>query len=203
MPVVTMQVEFDKKPDASVQPTPHVAAAKQYDEEPNEVNPYATFVETPTYGSPHPVQPPEPPVERTTERYLDIEELYRTLSMHSKQTDSIYLIEEYSKTLPDSLPEESRREIVAKIVAASGFDYDLLMGDGVLRVRMLKEYAERFAQHTEEYVSSRNVELEELEQQMNRIRTLIENRRELHKKQFFAIETEAQRLKEILTFISG
>jgi len=146
---------------------------------------------------------PEPPHVDNTERYLDIDELYEALSLKSKRTDTIYLVEEYIKSLPDSLPDESRREIVRKIIAASGFEYDLLMGDGVLRVKLLKEYAEKFAQHTDSYVAARNNELAELEQQNLRIKKLIENRRELHKKQFFAIEAEAQRLKEILTFITG
>ena len=149
-------------------------------------------------------RPPEPPpIENYTARYLDIEELYEALSLRSKRTDTIYLIEEYLKTLPESLPDESRREIVSKIVAASGFDFDLLIGDGVLRVKMLKEYAERFAKYTDDFVSARNTEVDELEQQIMRIRRQIENRRDLHKKQFFAIEAEAQRLKDILTFISG
>jgi len=148
--------------------------------------------------------PPQPqPATSYIDRYLDIDELYIALSLKSKRTDTIYLVEEYLKTLPESLPDESRREIVNKIVAASGFDYDLLLGDGVLRVKMLKEYAERFARYTDDYVSERQTELDELDQQIMRIRRLIENRRELHKKQFFAIEAEAQRLKEILTFISG
>jgi len=145
----------------------------------------------------------QPQAESYTDRYLSVEELYEVLALKSKRTDTIYLVEEYLKTLPTSLPDESRREIVGKIVAASGFDYDLLMGDGVLRVKMLKDYAERFARHTDDYVSNRQSELEELEQQILRVRKLIENRRDLHKKQFCAIEAEAQRLKEILTFITG
>ena len=148
-------------------------------------------------------KPPEAPSDNYTDRYLEVDELYEALAIKSKRTDSIYLVEEYLKTLPDSLPDESRREIVTKIVAASGFDFDRLMGDGVLRVRMLKEYAEKFAQYTEDYVNDRNSELDALEQQIMRVRTLIEGRRELHKRQFFTIEAEAQRLKEILTFISG
>ena len=144
-----------------------------------------------------------PPIENYTARYLDIEELYDALSLRSKRTDTIYLIEEYLRTLPESLPDESRREIVGKIVAASGFDFDLLIGDGVLRVKMLKEYAERFAKYTDDFVSARNAEVDDLEQQIMRIRRQVENRRDLHKKQFFAIEAEAQRLKDILTFISG
>jgi len=147
---------------------------------------------------------PRPPsVDDYTDRYLDIEELYDVLSLQSKRTDTIFLVEEYLKTLPDSLPDDSRREIVRKIVAASGFDYDLLMGDGVLRVKMLKDYAERFARQTDEYIASRQAELDDLDQQIMRVRRLIETRKELHKKQFFALEAEAQRLKEILTFISG
>ena len=150
-----------------------------------------------------PPDKPELKAENFTDRYLEVDELYEVLSIKSKKTDSIYLVEEYLKTLPDSLPDKSRREIVSKIVTASGFDFDRLMGDGVLRVRMLKEYAESFARYTESYIAARNAELEELEQQIMRIHTLIEGRKEMHKKQFFTIEAEAQRLKEILTFISG
>ena len=144
-----------------------------------------------------------PRPDNYTDRYLGIEDLYDALSLRSKKTDSIYLIEEYLKTLPEALPDSARRDIVAKLLAASGFDYDLLMGDGVLRVKMLKEYAERFAQHTDDYIASRQAELLEYEQYMARTSQLIENRKELHKRQFYTIEAEAQRLKEILTFISG
>ena len=161
-------------------------------------------------GSPEKVPPPEPisadkglQPENYTDRFLNTEELYDALALRSKKTDTIYLIEEYLQTLPDSLPGSSRREIVGKLISASGFDFDLLIGDGVLRVKMLKEYAERFARHTDDYIAARQAEIDEMDQQILRSRRLIENRKELHKKQFFSIEAEAQRLKEILTFISG
>jgi len=159
-------------------------------------------VEEAAYAQPAAVER-EPQPENYTDRYLNTEELYDALALRSKKTDSIYLIEEYLQTLPGSLPDSSRREIVGKLIAASGFDYDLLMGDGVLRVKMLKEYAERFARHTDDYIAARQAELDEYDQQILRTRRLIENRKELHKKQFFSIEAEAQRLKDILTFISG
>ena len=141
--------------------------------------------------------------ENYTDRFLGTEELYEALALRSRKTDSIYLIEEYLETLPDSLPDSARREIVGKLIAASGFDYDLLIGDGVLRVKMLKEYAERFARHTDDYIAARQAEIDEMEQQILRSRRLIDNRKELHKRQFYSIEAEAQRLKDILTFISG
>jgi len=153
--------------------------------------------------APPPVAERESQPENYTDRFLTTEELYNALALRSKKTDSIYLIEEYLQTLPDSLPDAQKRDIVKRLLSTSGFDYDLLMGDGVLRVKMLKEYAERFARHTDDYIADRQAELDEYDQQILRTRKLIENRKDLHKKQFFSIEAEAQRLKEILTFISG
>jgi len=60
--------------------------------------------------------------ENYTDRFLNTDELYEALALRSKKQDSIYLIEEYLQTLPDSLPDSSRREIVNKLLAASGFD---------------------------------------------------------------------------------
>ena len=147
-------------------------------------------------------QPTEPAVNHI-EKYLDINELYEALSLVTEKTHSIYLAEDYLNTLPDTIPYESRREIVNKLIQVSGFDYDGLVRDGVLRVKTLKDYAERFTQYTNEFISGCEAELDNLEQQMMRIRRIIEDRRNLHKKQFFTIETEAQRLKDIITFISG
>ena len=164
--------------------------------------PYTPVASETPLAWPAPERPPEPPVENHTERFLDINELYEVLSLKSSRTDTIYLIEEYLQTLPDSLPEDAKRDIISKIVAASGFDYDLLMGDGVLRVRMLREYAERFAHHTEDYIAARQSELDDLDRQIIAVRKLIDKRRELHKKQFLVIEAEAQRLKDVLAFIA-
>ena len=138
-----------------------------------------------------------------TAGYLTIAELFEALSLRANKVDTIYLVEEYIKTLPPSLPDEAKREIVGKIITASGFDYDLLMGDGVLRVKMLKDYAEKFSQRTDDYVAACQNELNELERKAVGIRSMVDDRKELHKKQFMTIEAEAQRLKDILTFLSG
>ena len=202
--VETRGYEFERpKSDGFARPTPYFAPVDPFKEESGEVTSTPTSGGLPAFDRQPQVEYAPKPEENYTERYMAVDELYEALAMSKKRTDTIYLIEEYFKTLPDSLPEESKRDIVSKIVAASGFDYDLLMGDGVLRVKMLKEYAERFALYTEDYVSIRQAELDELDRQVARIRKLVEERRELHKKQFLTIEKEAQRLKEILTFIAG
>ncbi|GHU93720.1 hypothetical protein FACS1894208_03630 [Clostridia bacterium] len=136
------------------------------------------------------------------DRFMEVAALYGAFSMKTAGTDTIYLIEEYMKSLPDSLPAESRRAIIMKLIGASGFNFDGLLGDGIDRVNKLNEYASQFAQRTDDYVAQRNAELDALDQQMQQIRGMIDKRRTLHKQQFFVIETEAQRLKEILDFIT-
>jgi len=202
-PMYEPENEEVSEPMSSIATTPDPYA---YEPSVPAAPPMSSYSSEPVYEEPLPssismerdLQP-----ENYTERFLNTEELYEALALRSKKQDSIYLIEEYLQTLPESLPDSSRRDIVSKILTASGFDFDLLVGDGVLRVKMLKEYAERFARHTDDYIAARQAEIDELDQQILRTRRLIENRKDLHKKQFFSIEAEAQRLKEVLTFISG
>ncbi|GHV07585.1 hypothetical protein FACS1894217_08660 [Clostridia bacterium] len=136
------------------------------------------------------------------DRFMEVSSLYGAFSMKTAGTDTIYLIEEYMKSLPDSLPAESRRAIIMKLIGASGFNFDGLLGDGIDRVNKLNEYAAQFAQRTNDYIAQRNAELDALDAQMQQIRALVDKRHTLHKQQFFVIETEAQRLKEILDFVT-
>jgi hypothetical protein len=143
-----------------------------------------------------------PAVDSTVDRYLDTAELYTNFRMKLSGIDTIYLIEEYMKTLPDSLPVELRRSIIIRIVASSGFDFEKLVNDGIDRVTRLNEYATQFAARTDEVVTRQNAVIEDLERQITAIRAEIDERKNLHKQQFLTIEDEAQRLKEILDFIT-
>jgi hypothetical protein len=140
--------------------------------------------------------------EPQPERYMDIEELYRGFGMKTTGTDTIYLVEDYIKTLPQSLPAELRRSIILKIVAASGFDFDRLLNDGIDRVTRLNDYSNTFSAFTEGFVQKQMEDIAGLERQIAELQDLINERKNLHKRQFLAIENEGQRLKEILDFIT-
>ena len=138
----------------------------------------------------------------STDQYLDIGQLYSVFNMKTQGVDTIYLIESYISTLPETLPAELRRSIILKIIAASGFDFDQLLNDGIDRVSQLNDYSARFASRTEEIVERHNVEIDALERQIQQIREAINERKNLHKRQFLTIESEAQRLKDVLDFIT-
>jgi hypothetical protein len=143
-----------------------------------------------------------PPGGADTDRYLDIDQLYGVFNMRTKGVDTIYLVESYISTLPETLPAELRRSIILKIIAASGFDFDQLLNDGIDRVSQLNDYSAKFASRTEAIVERHNVEIDALERQIQQIREAINERKNLHKRQFLTIESEAQRLKDVLDFIT-
>ena len=138
----------------------------------------------------------------TVERYMEVDELYQLFQMQTSGVDTVYLLEEYIKTLPDSLPADLRRSIIVRIVQASGFDFDRLLADGIDRVSKLNDYASEFAVRTDTIVTQQNETIAELERQIELVHAVISERKNLHKKQFLAIENEAQRLKKILDFIT-
>ncbi|MCL2081920.1 MAG: hypothetical protein FWH04_01605 [Oscillospiraceae bacterium] len=147
-------------------------------------------------------QPPSGPSVTDIDRYVDLDELYRSFNMKLSGVDTIYLIESYIKTLPDTLPSELRRSIILQIVETSGFNFEALLNDGIDRVSRLNEYSSSFASRTEEVVERHNVEIDALERQIQQIRELINERKNLHKRQFLAIESEGRRLKDVLDFIT-
>ena len=134
--------------------------------------------------------------------FTEISELYRRFNLKTSGLDTVYLLEDYVRTLPESLPPEMRRSIVLQIVTASGFDFDKLLNDGIDRVSRLNEYSATFASHTEEILARYNDEIDALQRQIEGIRETINERKNLHKRQFLEIEGEAQRLKDILDFVT-
>ena len=136
------------------------------------------------------------------DRFMDVPEIYTKLGMALGGVNTIYLIEDYIATLPDSLPPETRRSIVLKIVAASGFDYDGMVNDGIDRVNRLADYSTDFANRTDASVAGMEQQIADLNRQIGALKGKISERRDLHKRQFLALEVEAQRLQEVLDFIT-
>jgi hypothetical protein len=150
--------------------------------------------------------PPPPPACRLPESEFDefcsVSDIYTANGFPLSGTSTIYLVEECIKALPDSLPAEMRRSIVLKFLNASGFDFDTLLNDGIDRVTTLNSYSAMFSARTEEAVIGKSAEINELLSKADMLKEQISERKNLHKRQFLELESEAQRLKDILDFIT-
>ena len=139
----------------------------------------------------------------TSDQFLEISEILKEHIQSSSREHSLYQIEDYVRTLPDMIPDASRRDIVAKIIVAANLDKNTLMDDGERRMDILREYASNFSAATDSYVFSRLDEVDKLQERIDQLRDEIKARHELQEKQITIINSEMQRLKTIISFLSG
>ena len=138
-----------------------------------------------------------------SDQFLNISEILKEHIENSSRENSLYQIEDYVRTLPDMIPDASRRDIVAKIIVAANLDKNTMMADGEKRMEILREYASTFSTNTDSYVFSRLDEIEKLQERIDILRDEIKARHELQEKQITIINDEMQRLKTIISFLSG
>ena len=138
-----------------------------------------------------------------TDQFLDIADILKEFNSGSSRNNSLYQIEDYIKTLPDMIPEASRRDILAKIISASNIEKGDLVGDGEKRLELLGEYAKNFSSNTDALVFSRLDEIDQLNERISNLRKEIKARHELQEKQIGVINNEVQRIKSIMSFLSA
>ena len=153
-------------------------------------------------------EPDVPPILFETEEdlslpsaddFTEVEEIYRKGCLKSGGNETIYLLEEYINTLPDTA---QKRELVLRLVAASGFQVDDLLNDGLARMALIDTFAAAFRNRTEDLLARYSTEAERLARCMELLGEMSEERRRLHQRQIEALADEAERLKAILSFLN-
>ena len=137
------------------------------------------------------------------DRLLDVGEIFKSRIAGSSNDNSLDQVDDYIKTLPDMIPEQSKLDIIAKIIVAANLDKNVLISDGERRMDILRGYAKDFSANTDSFVSSRLYEVEKLEQRTSQLRDDIKSRHELQEKQITVVNNEMQRLNSIISFLSG
>ena len=138
-----------------------------------------------------------------SEKFLSISEILKEHIENTPGGNALYHIEDYVRTLPDMIPEASKRDIIAKIIVAANLDIKNMKNDAVKRMDILSEYAGNCSKSTDAYVFSRLDEVDKLQERIDRLREEIKIRHEMQEQQITAINNEMQRLKTIVSFLSG
>ena len=140
--------------------------------------------------------------ESDTDRFLDVSEILKDYIDGFCRDDTLCQFEDYVRTLPGMIPEQSRRDIVSKIMVAAGLDKEKLIGDGEKRMDILSEYARNFSANTDTFVFPRLDEIEKLEKRISELQSEIKSRHDLQEKQTAVLNNEMKRLETILTFLA-
>ena len=138
-----------------------------------------------------------------SDQFLSISEILKEHLENLPGGDTLYHIEDYVRTLPEMIPEASKRDIIAKIITAANLNKNTMAVDGEKRMEILREYAGNFSAATESYVFSRLDEVDKLQERIDQLRDEIKARHELQEKQITVINNEMQRLKTAISFLSS
>ncbi|MFW6008232.1 MAG: hypothetical protein ACOCP8_03105 [archaeon] len=109
------------------------------------------------------------PEDMNVEGLVEIEEVYEKYNLID-QTKSIFKVDEFSKTLPDSLPTDVKRQSVMGILQASGLVVTDLLDDSNERIDALKGVLLAFSGETDDIINSNNEEITKLETKIDELK---------------------------------
>ncbi len=134
---------------------------------------------------------------------MDIESIYDFNNLLKQMGETIFMVELYSRTLPENLPRSAKRSTVLNILKTSSIDVQSLLKDARDRIDSLQSVSGELVEKIDELDKSNLAEIEELEKKIHEYRLKIQSRDQYKKSQNKVIATEIQRIMNIVDFIQG
>lgn len=130
---------------------------------------------------------------------MTIEEIYR--NAHLTGEDNIFKAEMISKTMPESLPVDIKRQTVLNILQISNLDVSLLIQDAGSRVHAIDAAMRQFAAETNDIISGTADEVEQLKTKIEELNKIILDRQKLQQETEKIIAAEVKHIWDITKFI--
>lgn len=136
------------------------------------------------------------------DRHNDISEIYNIYNLKLDGINTIFVIENFLKALPEYLPEDVKRQSLFDIIVSSGMSMETLMGDGSERLKSLNAFFDQFSTNTNKNIQEREKEIEVLVKKINQCKTEIQGLEQLRDTQKATIDYEVQKVSNILHFVN-
>jgi hypothetical protein len=157
-----------------------------------------------------PVEKPNPFVAEILEkpntfkfdRHNEVSEVYNIYNLKLDGINTIFIIENFLKALPEYLPEDVKRQSLFDIIASSGMNMETLITDGSERLKSLNAFFEQFSTNTNKNIQEREKEIELLVKKINQCKTEIQGFEQLRDTQKATIDYEVQKVSNILRFVN-
>lgn len=115
---------------------------------------------------------------------------------------SIFKIEELDKNLPDTLPEDTRRQSIVGILQVTGLMLDNLILDAEDRIFALDSVQKEVSKTTEGTIKENDDQIIELTAKIDELKEQNISRRKLREDQEKIINEELDRISKILDFVT-
>jgi hypothetical protein len=134
---------------------------------------------------------------------LPVKAIFEKFGLETKETNTVYLIENFIKALPANLPTDVKRQSIISLISASQLDIICLLKDGNRRLEVLNNYSEDFANNVAEIVASNEKQIRKLTERIAYHNRIIEEKQRLGENQKAEIEFEIQKISNIIEFIEN
>jgi hypothetical protein len=138
----------------------------------------------------------------TSDKVTEISDIYKNEGIIDDNIKSIYIIDSFLKALPETLPNEAKRQSVLNIISASGMNLETLLEDGKNRVNLVHTFHKGFTSKTDEITRQCKIAIEELTAKIEKYKDAISQREDLQKEQDLKLEYEIQKIENIISFIN-
>jgi hypothetical protein len=132
-----------------------------------------------------------------------IQDIYTSNGIENSDINTVFMLENFINALPDSLPNEVRKKSVISIVASSNTNLNELIGDGVKRLDMLKQFSSDYYNSTINTIEEHKKNIAKLRNQINNYEDQIRFNETLLKEQSNMIMYEADKILSIINFMNN
>ena len=134
---------------------------------------------------------------------LPIKEIFEKFGLETKETSTVYLIENFIKALPNNLPADIKRQSIINLISASQLDIICLLKDGNKRLEVLNKYFEDFSGNVAETIAANEKQIRKLNERIAYHNRIIEERQKIRDAQKAEIEFEIQKISNIIDFVEN
>ncbi len=132
---------------------------------------------------------------------MSLEEIYTLYGLgDSPVTETVFVLENLMKALPDELPEYVKKTTLNNILIASSMNLTQLLADGNNRYNSLDAYSHDYISQNENDIAALKKEIDKLSAMINDYHQQIKNKEYMVKEQISLIKLEEERLQNILGF---
>lgn len=138
------------------------------------------------------------------DKLLSLDEIYQHLQLDQiAVTDTVFLLENLIKALPEELPEFVKKTTVNNIIQASAMNLPKLLEDGQIRSQSIKQFSIDYTRTNSEEITALKSEIARLSAIIADYHQQIKHKETLIAEETNLIQTEQNRIQAILEFFNN
>jgi predicted phage tail protein len=141
--------------------------------------------------------------EKASVEKLPIKTIFEKFGLETKETSTVYLIENFIKALPNNLPADIKRQSIINLISASQLDITSLLKDGSRRLDVLNNYINDFSNNVAETILSNEKQIRKLNERIAYHNRIIEDKQNMRDAQKSEVAFEIQKIANIIDFIEN